>query len=125
MTRAELETYITETYGAHGEHLWARYPTYAVFRHGENRKWFAAVMEIPREKLGLTEVGMIDVLNVKCAPVLIGSLRMEPGFFPAYHMSKTNWITIALDGTAETEKIKWLLALSYDLTLTGRKKARG
>lgn len=125
MTRAELETYIAKTYGAHGEHLWARYPTYAVFRHGENRKWFAAVMEIPREKLGLTEDGMIDVLNVKCDPVLIGSLRMEPGFFPAYHMSKTSWITIALDGTAETEKIKWLLALSYDLTLTGKKKARG
>ena len=30
----------------------------------------------------------IDVVNLKCDPLLIGSLRSEPGFFPAYHMNK-------------------------------------
>lgn len=124
MTRAEWEDYIFQTYGAVGEHLWAKYPNYAVFRHRENRKWFAAMMSIPKEKLGLSESGMIDVLNVKCDPILTGSLRTEPGFFPAYHMSKTSWLTIALDGSAEEEKIKWLLDLSYDLTLHGKKKPK-
>ena len=121
-TRTEWEVYITRTYGAEGEHLWARYPNYAVFRHRENRKWFAAVMSIPKEKLGLPDDGMIDIINVKCDPLLIGSLRMEAGIFPAYHMSKTSWITVALDGSVEEEKIKWLLDLSYDLTLNGKKK---
>lgn len=124
MTRTEWETYIFRTYGAAGEHLWAKYPNYAVFRHSENRKWFAAMMDIPKEKLGLPEGGVIEVLNVKCDPILIGSLRQEAGFFPAYHMSKTSWLTIALDGSAEEEKIKWLLDLSYDLTLRGKKKPK-
>lgn len=122
MTRTEWESYITRTYGAEGEYLWARYPNYAVFRHSENRKWFAVMMEIHKEKLGLPEGGMIEVLNLKCNPILIGSLRIEAGFFPAYHMSKTSWITVALDGSAEEEKIKWLLDLSYNLTLSGKKR---
>lgn len=30
----------------------------------------------------------IDVVNLKCDSVLVGSLLCESGFFPAYHMSK-------------------------------------
>lgn len=123
MTRKELEAYITETYNTGPEYPWLAYPTYAVFRHQNNQKWFAVVMEIPKEKLGLPVGGCINVVNLKCDPLLIGSLRNEPGFFPAYHMSKAHWITAALDGSAPEDKIKWLLDLSFDLT-AGRKKNR-
>lgn len=81
-------------------------------------------MNIPKEKLGLREDGMIDVLNVKCNPILIGSLRSDAGFFPAYHMNKTNWITIALDGTVNADRIKWLLDMSYDLTAPKQRKIK-
>ena len=64
---------------------------------------------------------MVEIFNAKCDPILIGSLRAEPGFFPAYHMSKSNWITIALDGSVDDGKIKWLLDMSYDLTAPRRK----
>ena len=40
---------------------------------------------------------MLKVVDFKCDPILIGTLREEPGFFPAYHMSKDSWITVALD----------------------------
>ncbi len=105
-----------ETYGANAEYPWAKFPGYMVFRHSDNQKWFALVMNISKEKLGLPEKEPIDVLNVKCEPLIIGSLQNEPGFFPAYHMSKTNWITIALDGSVSDEKIKQLLDMSYRLT---------
>ena len=36
--------------------------------------------------------------------------------FPAYHMSKAHWLTVALDGTTDEDKIKFLLDMSYDLT---------
>ena len=36
-------------------------------------------------------------------------------------MSKSNWITIALDGSVDDGKIKWLLDMSYDLTAPRRK----
>ena len=126
MNRLELENYITETYGVQGEALFARYPGFRVYRHGCSRKWFAVIMEIPKEKIGISGGGNIHVVNVKCDPRLIGAFREEKGIFPAYHMSKAHWLTVALDGTAEEEKLKFLLNMSYDLTKTpsGGKKIR-
>ena len=122
MTRPELEAHIAAVYGVEAEHPWAAYPAHGVFRHGSNRKWFAVAMSIPREKLGLREAGSIDVLNVKCDPIVIGSFLGEPGIFPAYHMSKAHWLTIALDGSVESDKVKWLLEMSYDLTAPKRRR---
>ena len=55
-------------------------------------------------------------MNVKCDTRLIGTFRQEKGMFPAYHMSKAHWLTVALDGTTDEDKIKFLLDMSYDLT---------
>ena len=74
------------------------------------------MMDIPQNKLGLQGNELLDVVNFKCAPLLIGSLRKENGFFPAYHMNKNNWITVALDSSVSDDKIKILLDMSYQLT---------
>lgn len=73
-------------------------------------------MEVGRDKLGLPDSEITDVINVKCDPFLIGSLRGQPGFHPAYHMNKEKWISIRLDGSVPDEKIKDLIDLSYQLT---------
>ena len=116
MDRAALKNYILETYHAVLDYPWQQYPNYAVFRRGNNQKWFALMMDLPKKNLGLNEDGLLEVVNLKCDPVLIASLRSEPGFFPAYHMNKTNWITVCLDGTVPAEKLKLLLDMSYELT---------
>lgn len=116
MNAEQLKQFIAETYETDAEYPWSKYPSYMVFRHTNNKKWFALIMNITREKLGFSDEQPIDVLNVKCEPILIGSLQSESGIFPAYHMSKTSWITIALDGSVNDEKIKWLLDMSYSLT---------
>lgn len=64
----------------------------------------------------MSDEGIADVLNVKCDPVLIGSLRMQEGFYPAYHMNKETWISVLLDQPERDETIKNLLALSYEIT---------
>ncbi len=115
MNRCELEAYLADNYNTEGEYLFARYPNFQVFRHGE-KKWFAVLMDIPREKLGLSGASMISVVNLKCDPRLIGAFRMEPGIFPGWHMNKAHWLTVALDGTVEGDKIKFLLDMSYELT---------
>ena len=122
MTRKELEEYISLTYGVEPEYPWDDV-SHGVFRHKAGRKWFAIVMRIGRDRLGLKEEGTVDVLNVKCAPTLTAALPAEPGFYPAYHMNKKHWISIALDGSARDEDIRWLLDMSYDMTnkLPGRK----
>ena len=74
------------------------------------------MMDVPRDKLGLAGTGNAEVLNVKCAPLLVGSLWLQAGFLPAYHMNKSSWITAALDGSVPAETIELLLDVSYELT---------
>lgn len=116
MNRNELEAFIMETFHVVPEYPWLKYPNYEVFRHCSNQKWFALMMDIPKNKLGLQGNELLDVVNFKCDPLLIGSLRKEGGFFPAYHMNKNNWITVALDSSVSDDKIKILVDMSYQLT---------
>ena len=116
MNRQELATYLTDTYSTSGEHLFARYPSFQVFRHAGNLKWFAVLMDIPRKNLGLTGEGEMSVVNLKCDTRLVGSFRMEPGICPGWHMNKAHWLTVALDGTVEDEKIQFLVDMSFELT---------
>jgi len=116
MNRRELTAYLTDTYSVEGEHLFAKYPSFLVFRHNGNRKWFAVIMDIPRKNLELTGDGEISVVNLKCDTRLIGSFREEPGIFPGWHMNKAHWLTVALDGTVDNEKIKFMVGMSYELT---------
>ena len=116
MNREELEVYILNYYATQPDYPWADTPRAAVFRHAGNRKWFALVMEVPRDKLGLVGTEQLDIVNFKCDPILISSLHGEPGIFPAYHMNKSSWITAALDGSVPAETIELLLDVSYELT---------
>ena len=125
MNRAELIAYIAEQYGVTPDSPWADSPEYEVFRHGGSKKWFALIMNIPRAKLDPAGEGNIDVVNLKCDTTLIGSLTRERGVFPAWHMSKTHWITVALDGSADADLIKMLLDASFFLTAPKIKKKPG
>ena len=122
MNREQFIQYISDEYGIDGECLWVKYPLYRVFRHPGNRKWFAIVMDIPRNKLGLEGTETLNVVDLKCDPNLIGSLQGESGIFPAYHMRKTSWITVALDGSVPDKHIKMLLDMSYNATAPKMKK---
>ena len=124
MTRAELTQYIFDTYSVEPDYPFSDDNVSAVFRHAGNRKWFALVMNIPAQKLGLPSENRIDIVNMKCDSVLIGSFRGLPGLFPAYHMNKESWITAALDGSAPDETVKTLLDMSYQATLPKVRKKR-
>ncbi|MBR3809084.1 MAG: MmcQ/YjbR family DNA-binding protein [Clostridia bacterium] len=114
MNREDFQKFIEEKYGVLPEYPWASSPSFAVFRHDNNKKWFAVVMNITKDKLGLDSTEKIDVVNLKCDPIM--NVTTETGVFPAYHMSKTHWISVCLDGSVDEDKIKWLLDLSFDLT---------
>lgn len=116
MNRIEFEHFILEHYDITPDYPWMKHPNFAVFRHSNNQKWFALVMDVQERKLGLPGASYINVVNLKCNPILIGSLRSEPGFFPAYYMNKDSWITVALDSSVPDEKIKMLLDMSYGMT---------
>ncbi|MCL2816491.1 MAG: MmcQ/YjbR family DNA-binding protein [Oscillospiraceae bacterium] len=116
ITRAEILEYVKEKYGIEPDYPWARTPNYAILRHGHNRKWFGAIVDITEDKLGINGNKLVDALNLKCDPILIGSLISEPGIFPAYHMNKEHWLTILLNGSVTKEKVYSMIDLSYELT---------
>ena len=120
--RQRVTEYIRDRYAAEAEHLWAKYPNYAAFRHPASRKWFALVVDIPRNRLGLEGDGDVDIMDVKCGSLMVGSLLAQDGFLPAYHMSKSSWISVLLDETVPDEQIYPLLELSYDSVAPKTKK---
>ncbi len=111
-------------YGGHPEYLWRTNPDFAVLRHESNRKWYALFMNVEKEKLGLSGEGGVDIINLKCDPVLSGSLRASGSVLPAYHMNKEKWISVPLNHSVSEEQILFLLDLSYELTASSGKKSR-
>ena len=72
-------------------------------------------MELPRHRRGEPGDDMVTVTNLTCDPLLSGSLRAEPGFFPAYHMSKEHWISVEL-AAVDDDKLRFLIDMSWELT---------
>ena len=87
----------------------------AVFRHSDNRKWFALSMQVSRRKFGIDSDEVIDVVNLKLPTEMFGSFGAAEGVYPAYHMNKLHWLTAELSECSE-ETLSWLLEASHELT---------
>lgn len=98
-------------------------PEYGVFRNPENRKWYGIIMNIPKSKIENSgraaslsaDDAIVEIINVKIDPEKSIELKKRRGFYDAYHMSKKNWITIALDGSVSDGLIVDLLKKSRAL----------
>lgn len=112
--RQQIFEYAKQRYNTLPDYPWE--DQNAVLRHRKNKKWYALIMEVDKKKLGLFEEGLVQVMNVKCDPMLIGSLRTREGFHPAYHMNKDKWISVRLDGSVSEDEIRNLIDGSYGLT---------
>ena len=122
--REEIITYGKKTYHSEAEYLWADTPDAAVLRHSDNRKWYVLIMQVERARLGLCGEDAVDVLNVKCDPDMVVMLQSTQGFLPAYHMSKTKWISVLLDGTVGTDTVLDMVDQSFALTASKKKNSR-
>lgn len=112
----KVVNFIKNQYNVNAEYLWADTPNFAIFRNSRNNKWFCVLMkDLSKSKFGLTCDDSIDVINLKCDPLLKYSLINNSGIFPAYHMNKEHWISVFLDGSVSIEEIKNLINMSYFL----------
>jgi predicted DNA-binding protein (MmcQ/YjbR family) len=67
--------------------------------------------------------GQDFAFNVKCDPELAIQLReLYPCVQPGYHMNKTHWNTINVDGSVNDEKLKEWINNSYQLVLDSLSK---
>ena len=124
MTEKILD-FIKMKYGVVPEHPWKKYPENKVFRHSDNKKWFALMMEVQRTKLGFPNKYYVSVINLKVDDLLFRDIIIqEDGIFPAYHMNKQHWITVMLDGTVPCERVIDLIEMSFLATASARKKEK-
>lgn len=114
--KQQILDFIKKKYKVSGDCPWAKYPDFRVLRHLDNKKWFGLLMNIPKQKLGLSGDDNIDVLNIKTDPVVIGSFIKQRGIMPAYHMNKASWVSVLLDGSVPLSDIEFLLNVSFELT---------
>ena len=88
-----------------------------VFRHADNAKWFALLMNIRRGVLTKDgDESRCDAVNLKAAPDGIPALTQKDGIYPAYHMNHKHWISVVLDDTLTDGDIMSLIAASFELT---------
>ncbi|WP_044959607.1 MmcQ/YjbR family DNA-binding protein [Butyrivibrio sp. WCD2001] len=117
--------YIKKKYKVLPEYPWRKYDSNAVFRHADNNKWFALVMDVGRDKLGLAGSDSVAVINLKIEDMFFRDMLVkQDGIMPAYHMNKQHWITVLLDGTVPEKQIFDLLDASYMATASAKKKRK-
>jgi predicted DNA-binding protein (MmcQ/YjbR family) len=109
-----INKYIKEKYNNEPEFLWDKSPGFAVYRNEKNNKWYGIIMNIDLSKLD-EGTGEVEIINVKLDANKIQKLLKEKGFYKAYHMNKTEWISILLNNTLKDEEITCLIDESYNL----------
>ena len=108
--REKIFKYVKEKYNIEPDYPFSTAPTYPVLRHADNRKWFALIMDVQREKLGLKGTDYVDIINLKLGdPMLVDMIVRQLGYFYGYHITRSSWISILLDGTVPFEEIcQWI-----------------
>ena len=106
---------VQEKYGNQLEYLWEKSPDTAVLRHEGNQKWYAVLMKISWYKLEKGREGLVEAVNLKQDQV--SDLLVKKGIYPAFHMNKRYWISVALDDTLSDKELLELVEKSWNLTL--------
>lgn len=110
-----INDYIFNQYEGVPEFLWERLPNFCAYRLKSNKKWYAILGVIPRNKVDSSAIiaEEVEVLNVKVDSKQIQEILALDGIYPAYHMNKKSWISIILDDTLKDEEIQQRLDFSY------------
>lgn len=116
MQKEEIILYIEKKYKVKPQFPWAPKAEHMVFKHSKNKKWFALIMGVTGNKLGLETGDIVEVINLKCDTDLSANIRMSKGILPAYHMNKKHWISVILDERVADDTVKSLIDLSFELT---------
>lgn len=120
MTRQDFLAHCLDTYGTSADYPFDEDFETAVFRHTNNRKWYAVMMRVSRRKFGFDSDEVIDVVNLKLPVEMFGSFGAADGVYPAYHMNKVHWISVLLPDVEEN-LLAFLVGVSYEAT-RGKKK---
>lgn len=107
--------YARKKYGDELEYLWEKFPNNAVIRRKDNAKWYAAILTVQKNKLGLEGSEIIEIIDLRANPDEIDLIVDNKKYFRGYHMNKKHWITIILDGSVNEDELYRKIDDSYIL----------
>ena len=107
--------YISQKYGDKLEFLWEKFPNNAIWRRKDNKKWYAALLTVSKDKLGLNSSEVVEIIDLRMKFDDIEKEVDQKHIFYGYHMNKKSWITIILDGSCSIENIFELIDNSFVL----------
>lgn len=85
--------------------------TAVVVRRQSNRKWFALLLTVDGR----------EAVNLKCDPRRAELYRgVYRDVVPGWHMNKTHWNTVYLDGDVPEDELQEMIGHSHALTGPGR-----
>ncbi len=124
MQPKELEQWISRQYG-----VWQNIPGWSVRRMrcfviAKTRSGLHCCCVSPGINSDNRTQAPVWILNVKCDPLMIGSLCSMEGIYPAYHMNKTHWISIAMDDRVPRVLVQDLLDQSYASTASAPRRQK-
>ena len=113
MNRNEVLDYARDTLSVEADCPFAPPSDALVLRCPANRKWFAILLRHAEGEMLCIRTG-----------ALTGSLLIQPGFVPAYHMNKLHWISVLLPD-APDDVVCFLATVSYEATQSkGTKRSK-
>lgn len=104
---------IFDLFGVKADFPWKNDKETAVFRCANN-KWFAIIMKIPLNRLGIDSEKPAYVTNLKIPQDKISELIDNKMIFEAYHMNKKHWISVLLSLNCDFDRLKELTILSFN-----------
>lgn len=121
-TTEKVIAYIKETYNDELEFLWEDSPTTAIFRRKDSKKWYGTMMKISKNKLGMDNSELVEVINLKILPNEMEYILDGEHYFPGFHMNKKYWYTVILDDSLNVDELKKHIDVSYQLVGKKSKK---
>ncbi len=116
-------SYILRKYRDRLEYPFDKGTEAAIVRSHKTLKWYAVIMTIMPQKIGLTGNRKIKVMNLHGSAEEVAKLIDGKRFFAGFHMNKKYWYTIKLDGSIALKELYQLIDKSYAMT-KHRKKRR-
>lgn len=107
--------YVSDTYGDDLEFLWDKFPKNAILRRRDNKKWYAALLTVSKNKLNLASNEEIEILDLRVNSENIDQIVNGKTIFYGYHMNKKHWISVLLDGSIPIKNITKMIDDSYKL----------
>ena len=113
-TKAVIK-YIKDKYNDDLEFLWEKFVDNGIWRNKKNKKWYAALLTVKATYFDIDSNDIVEVIDLRYEKGKTSDIIDNKKVFPGYHMNKSSWITIKLDGTMDNLELFKLIDNSYNI----------